>query len=89
MLSQQSLLSFMCSSPFAVAYPLFFKVVEFGSFEKGYLNQPPPPPPPPLVMLGQSCHLSADFGFCRHKFLIFFSLFRDALKPFAGHGKGT
>ena len=43
MLSQQSLLSFMCFRPFCVAYPLFLflKVVEFGSFEKGYLNQPP------------------------------------------------
>ena len=42
MLSQQSLLSFMCFRPFFVAYPLFFlNVVEFGSFEKGYLNQPP------------------------------------------------
>ena len=42
MLSQQSLLSFMCFRPFCVAYPLFvfLKVVEFGSFEKGYLNQP-------------------------------------------------
>ena len=44
-------------------------------------------------MLGQSCHLSADFGFRRHKFPIFFSLlfslFRDALNSLAEHGKGT
>ena len=49
------------------------RVLEFGSF-------------PPPVMLGQSCHLSADFGFRRHKFLIFFllllSLFQGCLKVF-------
>ena len=85
MFSQQSLLSFMCFRSFCVAYPLSLAVLK-----KGISINPPPPLP---VMLGQSCHLSADFGFRRHKFLIFFSLlfsfFRDALKSVAGHGKGT
>ena len=84
MLSQQSLLSFMCFRPFCVAYP-FLKSWSLAVLKKGISNNPP-------VMLGQSCHLSADFGFRRHTFLIFsllFSLFRDALKSLVGHGKGT
>ena len=40
----------------------------------------------PPVMLGQSCHLSADFGFRCHKFLFFLSLlfspFQGCLKVF-------
>ena len=87
MLSQQSLLSFMCNRPFCVPYPLFcLKSWSLAVLKKAISINPPPPP-------SQSCHLSADFGFRRQKFLIFFSLlfslFRDALKPLAGHGKGT
>ena len=64
----------LCVLDYFVA-PLFFKSWSLAVLKKGISVNPPPP-----VTLGQSCHLSADFGFRRHKFISFFFL----LLPFQG-----